>query len=286
MTFGADGTGGLPPPIAGADGLAGADGFGGTPGLAGMTGFGFGAGAGPLLPMTLLGRDPPGVEVGDEEFWVELPIRELKAAARAAAPPPAPFAAGAAAGVGRAGGGLLAGGGGGGAARSINFRLQSARYETHKRRLTSLRVPILLSHSSQSSTNLVVNTTEEERWKQNPPLLSFSFTSTSSPLTKFISPSWPAKLYNALYISLGGAEGAAGGGGGGGGALLAPGIGGADRAAPEAVGLGIATGAAAGVDERAAGAEGLAAPGSVFAAGRLLPRPYTSVWASNLSTRS
>jgi len=73
--------------------------------------------------MTLFGLEPSGVEVGEEEFWVELPIRLLSAAARAAAPPPAtPFEAGVAAGVGRAGGGRLAGGGGG-AALSISLRL-------------------------------------------------------------------------------------------------------------------------------------------------------------------
>ena len=67
-TFGAEGIGGLPPPVAGAAGLAGADGLGGIPGLAGTAGFGFGAGAGPLLPITLFGREPPGVEVGEAEF--------------------------------------------------------------------------------------------------------------------------------------------------------------------------------------------------------------------------
>lgn len=81
------------------------------------------------------------------------------------------------------------------------------------------------------------------------------------------------KLYSALYISFGGAAGAAGGAGGGGGARFAPGIGGAALPAPDAVGLGMETGVVAGTEPRAAGAEGLAAPGNAFAAGRLLLRP-------------
>ena len=108
-------------------GLAPTAGLAGTPGLAGILGFGLGAGAGPLFPMTLFGRDPPGVEVGlPLALAPALPfIRPLSAAARAAAPPPALGADGVAldAGVGRAGGGLAAGGGGGGAARSMSLRL-------------------------------------------------------------------------------------------------------------------------------------------------------------------
>jgi len=246
--------------------------LGGIPGLAGTTGFGFGAGAGPLLPITLFGREPPGVDVGDAEFWVELPIRELSAAANAAAPPPAaPFVA--AAGVGRAGGGRLVGGGGGGAARSINLRL-SVSHRHHTQNPLIRRGPALFSILHYHPPPWSLAQVHIAIVDASVPLSSFSFTSTSSPLTRFISPSCPAKLYSALYISFCGAEG---GGGGGGGARLAPGIGGADRPAPEAVGLGIDTGAAAGMEPRAAGAEGLAAPGNVFAAGRLFPRPCASV---------
>lgn len=63
-----------------------------------MTGFGFGAGAGPLLPNTLFGLDPAGVLFGEELL---VPARPFNAAASAAAPPPGPEDAGG----GRAGGG-------------------------------------------------------------------------------------------------------------------------------------------------------------------------------------
>ena len=79
------------------------DGLAPTLGLAGTTGLGFGAGGGPLFPMTLDGRDPPGVDDGE-------PFKPLSA------------------GAGAAGGGLLAaggGGGGGGAACSTSLRLKT-----------------------------------------------------------------------------------------------------------------------------------------------------------------
>lgn len=89
-----------PPPLAA--GAAGAAGLAGIEGL----GLGLGAGGGPLLPMTELGRDPAGVEVPDE-----------LAVGRS------PLTAAAAAGAGGARRGAAAGGGGGAAGVSINFKL-------------------------------------------------------------------------------------------------------------------------------------------------------------------